>query len=53
MSKVCLRIPFRPNPRSKISAAPPTYEEVIQEVGEDPPEYDEDEFPRLWFGRRR
>ena len=37
--------PVPPQSKKQISAAPPTYEEVIQEVGEDPPEYDEDEFP--------
>ena len=37
--------PVPPQSKKQISAAPPTYEEIIQEVGEDPPEYDEDEFP--------
>ena len=37
--------PVPPQSKKQISAAPPTYEEVIQEVGEDPPEYDEDKFP--------
>ena len=37
--------PVPPQSKKQISAAPPTYEENIQEVGEDPPEYDEDEFP--------
>ena len=37
--------PVPPQSKKQISTAPPTYEEVIQEVGEDPPEYDEDEFP--------
>ena len=37
--------PVPPQFKKQISAAPPTYEEIIQEVGEDPPEYDEDEFP--------
>ena len=37
--------PVPPQSKKQISAAPPTYEEVIQEVGEDPTEYDEDEFP--------
>ena len=31
-------------PEKQIPAAPPTYEEIVQEVGEDPPEY-EDEPP--------
>ena len=31
-------------PEKQIPAAPPTYEEIVQEVGEDPPEY-EDETP--------
>ena len=39
--------PFSPQAKKQISAAaPPTYEEIIQEVGDDdPPEYDEDESP--------
>ena len=37
--------PVPPQSKKQISTAPPTYEEVIQEVGEDPPEYDEDKFP--------
>ena len=37
--------PVPPQSKKQISAAPLTYEEIIQEVGEDPPEYDEDEFP--------
>ena len=39
--------PFSPQAKKQISAAaPPTYEEIIQEVGDDdPPEYDEDETP--------
>ena len=37
--------PVPPQSKKQISAAPPTYEEIFQEVGEDPPEYDEDEFP--------
>ena len=37
--------PVPPQSKKQISAAPPTYVEIIQEVGEDPPEYDEDEFP--------
>ena len=37
--------PVPPQSKKQISAAPPTYEEIIQEVGDDPPEYDEDEFP--------
>ena len=39
--------PFSPQAKKQISAAaPPTYEEIIQEVGDDdPPEYEEDETP--------
>ena len=37
--------PVPPQSKKQISAAPPTYEEIIQEVGDDPPEYDEDKFP--------
>ena len=39
--------PFSPQAKKQISAAaPPTYEEIIQKVGDDdPPEYDEDETP--------
>ena len=39
--------PFSPQAKKQIpAAAPPTYEEIIQEVGDDdPPEYDEDETP--------
>ena len=39
--------PVSPQPEKQISAAaPPTYEEIIQEVGDDdPPEYEEDETP--------
>ena len=33
-----------PQPEKQIPAAPPTYEEIIQDVGDDPPEY-EDESP--------
>ena len=32
-------------PQPEKQLAPPTYEEIEQEAGDDPPEYDEDEFP--------
>ena len=32
-------------PQPKKQLAPPTYEEIEQAAGDDPPEYDEDEFP--------
>ena len=35
---------FPPQPEKQIPATPPTYEEIMQEVGDDPPEY-EDETP--------
>ena len=34
-----------PQPEKQIRPPPPTYEEIVKEVGEDPPAYEEDETP--------
>ena len=37
--------PVSPQPEKQIRPSPPTYEEIVKEVGEDPPAYEEDETP--------
>ena len=37
--------PVSPQPEKQIRPPPPTYEEIVKEVGEDPPAYEEDETP--------
>ena len=45
-AKVCLTKLFRPKLRNKFQRVPPSYDEMIKELGDDPPpEYEEDDSP--------